>query len=298
MAPFSDRLAEAVCRTATVLCVGIDPRYESLPRSIRDRFPVESLEAVAHAYGAFASRILELVAGRVAVVKPQMAFFEACGPAGLTVLQDLLRQARSLGLLTILDGKRGDIASTATAYADAALGGVTIAGRTFPVWDADALTINPYLGADAVEPFLVSARRAGRGTFVLVRTSNPGSGVFQELDCHGRPLYRHVAEAVANWSAAQPGASGLGDVGLVVGATHPAELAELRQACPNVWFLVPGYGAQGGGAAEALLARRPDGLGALVNSSRGVTFPFDPEEPEWEKAIRLALNRGIADLPT
>src|SRR5262249_43348105 len=151
-----------------------------------------------------------------------------------------------LDLLTILDAKRNDIASTATAYADAAFGGTVFDGRTFPVWEADALTVNPYLGRDAVEPFLRSARRAAAGGFVLVRTSNAGAGQFQDLDCGGRPLYQHVAAAVAAWSRENLGACGLGDVGAVVGATYPAELASLRKLAPEVIFLVPGFGAQGG----------------------------------------------------
>src|SRR5207244_2536109 len=157
--------------------------------------------------------------------------------------------------------KRNDTASTATAYADAAFAGIRLGSETLPVWDADALTINPYLGRDAVEPFLENARASGRGVFVLVRTSNPGAGLFQDLVCDGKPVYRHVADAVANWNASTIGACGLGDVGAVVGATHPRELAELRGVMPDVWFLVPGYGAQGGTAADVKAAYRQDGLG-------------------------------------
>ena len=143
-----------------------------------------------------------------------------------------MRRAKELGLVTILDSKRGDIASTASAYAEAA----------FSVWDADALTVNPYLGRDAVEPFIHAARQAQRGLFVLVRNSNPGSGLFQNLICDGRPLYQHVAAAVGEWNRENLGQCGLGDVGAVVGATHPSELRLLREMLPEVWFLVPGFG--------------------------------------------------------
>jgi orotidine-5'-phosphate decarboxylase len=214
----------------------------------------------------------------------------------MTALQLVLQWAKAHNLVTVLDAKRGDIASTATAYADAAFGGCTIEGQTFTVWDADSLTINPYLGRDAVEPFLSAAKKAERGVFVLVRTSNPGAGLFQDLVCDGRPLYRHVADEVVKWNASTLGTCGLGDVGAVVGATHPRELAELRAAMPDVWLLVPGYGAQGGTAADVKAAYRADGLGAIVNSSRGVTFPFHPDDPDWESKVVEAAKRAATEL--
>ena len=204
--------------------------------------------------------------------------------------------AKELGLITILDNKRGDIASTAEAYADAALAGTSFDGKRHPVWAADALTINPYLGRDAVEPFLASARRCDGGVFVLVRTSNKGAKQFQDLASGGKPVYQHVAEAVAAWSAENLGACGLGDVGAVVGATHPAELGLVRQWIPQVPFLVPGYGSQGGSAADTAAAFRADGAGAIINSSRGIIASFKPEEPKWEDAIERATRAAIQDL--
>jgi orotidine-5'-phosphate decarboxylase len=294
--PFADRLAEAVRRAGTPLCVGLDPRWESLPKVVRDQFAPDSLDAVAAAFEAFCLRVLDLVAGHVGVVKPQSAFFEACGPAGLKALQIVIQRANEMGLMVILDSKRGDIATTAAAYADAAFGGVAVAGRRHPVWAADAITVNPYLGRDAVEPFISSARQVGGGVFVLVRTSNPGAGQFQDLDCGGVKLYWRVATAVAEWNAEGLGTCGLGDVGAVVGATHPRELAELRAALPNVWFLVPGFGAQGGSANDVAGAFRADGLGAIVNSSRGVTFPFHPDDADWEAAVATATQRAAHEL--
>jgi len=293
MPPFSDRLAEAV-RAKGPLCVGIDPRWESLPKTLRDSFPFP--RRPAWALEAFATRVLELVRPFAGVVKPQAAFFELAGPDGMVAMHIVLSRAKEMGFVTILDAKRGDIASTATAYADAAFGGCVIDGETFPVWDADALTINPYLGRDAVEPFLSAAKKADRGVFVLVRTSNPGAGLFQDLVCDGKPVYRHVADEVGRWNASTLGACGLGDVGAVVGATHPRELVELRTAMPDVWLLVPGYGAQGGTAADVKAAYRADGLGAIVNSSRGVTFPFHPDDPDWEAKIVNAARKAQAEL--
>src|SRR5262245_15013078 len=190
MTAYFDRLAAAVRAKKTALCVGLDPRFESLPRTLRDLHG----DDVAGAYEDFCLRVLDIVAPIVPVVKPQSAFFEACGPAGMLALEHVLRRAKDLGLVTILDAKRGDIASTAAAYADAA----------FRALGADAVTINPYLGRDAVEPFLTTARELSRGVFVLVRTSNPGAGQFQDLVCDARPLYRHVGEAVAAWNRESP----------------------------------------------------------------------------------------------
>lgn len=279
---FADRLADALRTKATPLCVGLDPRWESLPKSIRERYPDDP----AGAFEVFSLRVLDLVADLVPVVKPQMAFFEACGPQGLVALQKILKSARERGLVTILDSKRNDIASTATAYAEA----------TFSTWGADSLTVNPYLGRDAVQPFLDSARRSEGGLFILVRTSNPGSGLFQNLICDGRPLYEHVGQRVSEWNAESLGACGLGDVGAVVGATHPRELIRLRELFPQVWFLVPGFGAQGGTAQDVLPALRGDGLGAIINSSRGVTFPFHPDDPNWEATVLDATKQAIAAL--
>lgn len=294
--PFSDRLADALGTKGTPLCVGLDPRWESLPRAIGNQHDPTRLDSVAAAYMTFCFRVLELVGSKVAVIKPQSAFFEACGPAGMVVLQEVIQFAKELGLIVILDSKRGDIASTAVAYADAAFAGTPIHGNTLPVWNADAITVNPYLGQDAVEPFISVAGASGRGVFILVRTSNPGAGQFQNLECDGRKLYQHVAAAVNEWNRPTIGGCGLGDIGAVVGATNPTELASLRQEMPDVWFLVPGYGAQGGSAKDVAAAYRPDGLGAIVNSSRGITFPFHPDDPNWEQAIIAANEKAVTEL--
>jgi orotidine-5'-phosphate decarboxylase len=305
MTHFADRLVSAIRSKGNPVCVGLDPRWESLPAEVRKRHGCATRAAVAGAFEEFCNRVLDIVAPLVPVVKPQSAFFEACGPEGLAVLQRLLHKARQQGLVTILDSKRNDIASTATAYADAALAGTRITEggqeRLLPVWKADALTVNPYLGRDAIEPFLDSARRASAGVFVLVRTSNPGAGLFQDLvvsseELPGRPLYQHVGAAVATWARENLGSCGLGDVGAVIGATYPAELATLRRLMPEVIFLVPGFGAQGGTAADTAAAFRADGLGAVVNSSRGILFPYKPEAAGWEARIEEATHKTIAEL--
>ncbi len=248
-----------------------------------------TLDTRAGAFAEFCLRVLEIVAPLAPAVKPQSAFFEACGPAGMSALQAVLRRARELDLVTILDSKRNDIASTGLAYADAVFG-------KDAVWPADAMTVNPYLGRDAVEPFLASARRSGGGIFVLVRTSNPGAGLFQDLDCGGKPLYERVGGAVGAWNSENLGATGLGDVGAVVGATHPDELARVRKLLPKSVFLIPGFGAQGGSARDTSAGFLPDGTGAIVNSSRGITASFGPEEKDWESAVEAATRAAIATL--
>lgn len=282
---FADRLALAVTQRKTPLCVGLDPRWDRLPESIRGRYG-DTRAGRARAYEEFCFRALDIVAPLVGVVKPQSAFFEALGADGMAALFHVVEQARRLGLIVIVDAKRNDIASTAEAYAEA----------VFDWLQADAVTVNPYLGRDSIEPFLAVARRSGRGLFVLVRTSNPGAGQFQDLSCEGEPLHVRVAQAVEAWSAECRGHWGLGDVGAVIGATSPKELARLRQILPSAWILVPGFGAQGGTAADVAGAFRPDGLGAVVNSSRAILFPFDPAASDWEARVEQAARQTIEAL--
>ena len=290
MKPFPERLVTAV-RASGPLCVGLDPRIESFPVSLRPA-PGSGLTGLGAAFAAFGKRVLELARPYAGVCKPQSAFYELAGPPGLTALRETLRHAEALSYVTILDGKRGDIATTADAYAQAAFG--ESAGVT--VWGADSLTVNPYLGADAVSPFVERAIRHNRGLFILVRTSNPGAGLFQDLDCGGRKVYEVVADAVAGWNTPTVTSCGYGSIGAVAGATHPRELAAIRERLPGVWLLVPGYGAQGATAADIRVAFDPAGLGAVVNSSRGVTFPFRPGDAEWEAKIVEACKRAQQEL--
>jgi orotidine-5'-phosphate decarboxylase len=250
MPAFHARLADAVRRTGSPLCVGIDPWPDRLPGT-------GSLPARAW---QFSQAVVEACHDRVAAVKPQFAFFEAMGPEGMRVLADTCRIARQAGLLVVGDAKRGDIGSTAEAYAAATL----TPDAPFP---CDSLTVSPFLGPDTLEPFLATADRHGNGIFVLLRTSNPGSAAFQEP----------VVDALARWlttaGATRAGPEGLSNVGAVVGATHGRVLADMRAALPHAWLLVPGYGAQGASAADTRAAARADGLGALIVSARGATFP-------------------------
>lgn len=297
MTHFADRLAAAVQRRGTPVLVGLDPRWEQLPQAVREgRDPADRGQQAA-AYLDFCWGLIDVVAPLVAAVKPQAAFFEELGPPGMIVLAEVIRYARSKELLVILDGKRNDIGSTATAYAHGYLG-----TDENSAWAADALTVSPYLGDDSLSPFVDIARERGCGIFALVKTSNPGGKTFQDLLVDGRPLYRHVGDLVEKLAANESGECGYGSVGAVVGATYPAQLAELRAAMPHTWFLVPGYGAQGGGAADVAAAFDERGLGAIVNNSRGIIFAHAAKqyaqfgEERWQDAVAAATREMIEQL--
>jgi orotidine-5'-phosphate decarboxylase len=293
---FADRLAAAVRRVKSPVLVGLDPRPESLPPGIVQG---DGPAALALAYTTFCRGVIDVVAPLVAAVKPQAAFFEQLGPHGSTALWEVMHYAASKGLLVILDGKRNDIGSTAQGYAEAYLG----PGDASP-WGGDALTVSPYLGDDSLTPFVDVAKERGAGIFVLVKTSNPGGKRFQDLMADGVPLYQHVAEHVELLAAQTCGTSApYGLVGAVVGATYPAQLAELRTVMPRSWFLIPGFGAQGGTARDCAAAFDAQGLGAIVNNSRGIIFAHSRKEyagrfppRRWQEAVEAATREMIDQL--
>lgn len=294
---FAERLAGAMRRVGNAVLVGIDPRAEMLPEGLRPA-PGASSAEVAQAFAHFGRGLIDVVAALVPAVKVQMAFFEQLGPAGMEALDDITRAAHAAGLIVIVDGKRNDIGSTAEAYAEAYLGA---SGADSP-WEADALTINPYLGRDGIDPFTTLAARHDKGVFALVRTSNPSAGDFQDLVAEGKPVYRHVAERLGDWARPHVDKSGYSLLGAVVGATYPAQLAELREALPHVLFLVPGYGSQGGTAKDVAPAFDENGLGAIVNNSRGLAFAYTNAAVrsraggDWQRAVELATRDMIDDL--
>ncbi|MBX9789245.1 MAG: orotidine-5'-phosphate decarboxylase [Pirellulales bacterium] len=295
--PFSRRLHEAVRRCRNPVVVGLDPRIEQIPVPLRPTG--SSLAARADACKQFCCGVIDAVAALVPAVKPQVAFFEALGTPGIQSLIDVISHARSAGLLVIADAKRGDIGSTAEAYADAWLGASAATG-----YGGDALTINPYLGNDSLEPFVTVARERGAGLFVLVKTSNPGGGQFQDLAVQGNEtVYRHVATFVEHLAVHSRGDNQYGDIGAVVGATYAAQLTELRVAMPHAWLLVPGYGSQGAGAREVAGGFDGQGLGAVINNSRGLIYAHAREPfasrygaSQWQSAVRAATEEMIAEL--
>jgi orotidine-5'-phosphate decarboxylase len=291
-------LADAVRRVGNPLVVGLDPRFAQLPAPLRDSGDADDLAHQARCYATFCREIIDVVADRVPAVKPQAAFFEALGPAGMVALGEVIDHASGAGLLVVLDGKRNDIGSTAAGYADAWLG-----RNGASSWGADALTISPYLGDDSLTPFVDAAVARDAGLFVLVKTSNPGGGTFQDLVADGQPLYRHVAALVEQMSSDNAADFQYGPVGAVVGATYPAQLDELRAAMPHTWFLVPGFGSQGGTAADVAGAFDENGLGAIVNSSRGIIFAHSREpyaqrfgDTHWQEAVAAATTDAIDQL--
>lgn len=290
---YADRLEEAVRRCGNPCLVGLDPHLALLPEEYSPAHDPEAPRAErARAVGDFLCSVVELVAGRVPAVKPQSAFFEELGADGALAWERVVRAARAAGLLVIGDVKRGDIGSTAAAYARAFLEGDAGDGGASR---CDAVTVNPLLGSDSVRPFLDACARADAGIYVLVRTSNPSSAEFQATG--DPPLCDRIADAVVAWGRELLGASGSSSVGAVVGATHAAELARLRERMPATPFLLPGYGAQGAGAEDVVAGFTPDGGGALVNSSRGVLFAYR-ERPgtHWKDAALAAVDRMATEI--
>lgn len=297
---WADRLDAATESVGNPCLLGLDPHLELLPAEFEVARDVRApRKARARALSEFCHELLDLAVGRVAAVKPQSAFFEVFGADGWRAWEEVVREAHERGLLVIGDVKRGDIASTAGAYATALLEGTSEADRGAT---CDAVTLNPYLGTDSLQPFLEVCERTGKGVYLLVHTSNPSSREFQH---HGQPpLWRAVANAVERWGRHLRGTCGYSAVGAVVGATHAAELAEFRAALPHAPLLLPGYGAQGAKGRELTSAfpdPRAPWRGGLVNSSRGIAFAYrEPrfEGVPWKEAALRALEEMIDDLRT
>ncbi len=292
---FADALLAAIDKKQTPLIVGIDPVYEQLPPAIRNHREMndaEDLEASVDAILEFCNRLLKIIAPHVPAVKINSAFFERYYGYGIEAFAAVVQEAAAHGLLVINDAKRADIGNSSERYALAAFSDPDFTSLDGTV-GADAVTVNPYMGRDSVAPFIEIAKEQAKGVFVLVRTSNPGAAEIQDVLLQdGTPLYQHVGKLVAGWGADMIGARGYSAVGAVVGATNPEQLSALRQMLPQTLFLVPGFGAQGGSAKDIAGAFKPDGTGAIINSSRGIIYAH--KEPQyaqmpWEKAIEAAV---------
>jgi orotidine-5'-phosphate decarboxylase len=290
MSAYADRLIEAVRRKDTPLCVGLDPFTDRIPALFGDAR--EDTSAVLK----FGASIIEIAQHHAAVLKPQLGLFEQFGEMGYATARLLTEQARAAGMIVLLDAKRGDIGTTAEGYARATLG-------PKPGFDADCVTVNPYMGLDTLEPFLSVAERTGKGVAVLVRTSNPGAGDVQDLQVGGAPVWRRVGEMLSGATQRLKGASGWSGLMAVSGATYPEEARALREAMPDALFLVPGYGAQGASAADAVagFVTKAKGLeGGIVSSSRAVLYPQEAQAAknmsEWRAAIGDAMAAAAAEL--
>ncbi len=290
MISFAQRLFAAAAQKRSSVCVGIDPRLASLPGTMRNVARGDAA-AQAAAFEEFSVGVLDAVAPTAVAVKPQAAFFERLRAPGFAAYERVCRAARDRGLLVVADVKRGDIGTTAEAYAEAFLGGDEFAPM------ADACTVNAYLGSDGVRPFVQQALRHQGGLFVLVKTSNKSSSEFQDIDCSGAPAYERMAQLVNSWNTPAD-TTGYGSVGAVVGATWPDHLRRLRQLLPASVLLLPGYGAQGAGAADVVPGFDATGRGALVTASRSVTFPWgDGTAPsDWRGMVAEAAEKMRAEI--
>lgn len=297
-----DRLLERIKALENPTVAGLDPKLDYIPGFIREaafRRHGNTLEGAAQALLAFNKGLIDALYDIVPAVKPQCAYYEMYGWQGMRALKETIAYAKSRGMYVITDGKRNDIGSTMEAYAAAHLGEVKVNGCTAAPFDGDALTVNGYLGSDGIKPLLSICEAYDKGIFVLVKTSNPSSGELQDLRIDGRPVYEIMGEMCRKWGESLPGKYGYTGVGAVVGATYPHQLSELRSRFPQLFFLIPGYGAQGGGAQDIAGAFDENGMGGIVNSSRALMCAYQKEncdERDFAGACRREALRMKADL--
>ncbi len=306
---FADRLLDKIKQLDNPTVMGLDPMLDYIPPSLlaeQDKHERDPKKRAGLAIIAYNRALIDHVADIVPAVKPQLAYYEQYGIPGLEAFRDTCDYARSKGMLVIVDGKRNDIGTTASAYARAYLGETVFPeGNTFPAYHADALTINPYLGSDGIEPFLKECRDHGKGVFILVRTSNPSAGDLQDLRLEdGRTVCEAVADQVDHWGASLVGQTGYSAAGAVVGATYPQQAKALRQRMPKTLILVPGYGAQGATAEDCADSFDKNGQGAIVNASRSLMLAYKKHQMPHESfaeacrqeaiLMRDALNEALA----
>ena len=299
-----DRLIEKIKKTHAPIVVGLDPMLDYIPEHVQKKAFQEfgeSLEGAAEAVWQFNKEIIDHTFDLIPAVKPQIAMYEQFGVPGILAFHKTIEYCHGKGLIVIGDVKRGDIGSTSAAYAAGHIGTVAVGGKTYRPFDEDFITVNPYLGTDGIKPFVDVCRKEKKGLFILVKTSNPSSGEFQDRLVDGRPLYEHVGEKVAQWGAECMGES-YSSIGAVVGATSPEMGKILRKAMPKSYILVPGYGAQGGKGADLVHFFNEDGLGAIVNSSRGIIAAYKQEAygkfgaEHFGEASRAAVEDMVKDI--
>ena len=300
-----DKLIAKIQKTGAPIVVGLDPMLNYIPEHIRKKAFAEygeTLEGAAEAIWQFNKEIVDKTYDLIPAVKPQIAMYEQFGIEGLKAYKKTIDYCKSKDLVIIGDIKRGDIGSTSAAYAVGHLGKVQVGSKCYVPFDEDFATVNPYLGSDGVKPFIEVCKEENKGLFILVKTSNPSSGEFQDQLVNGRPLYELVGEKVAQWGEEHVGQSGYSYIGAVVGATYPEMGATLRKLMPKTFILVPGYGAQGGKGKDLVNFFNEDGLGAIVNSSRGIIAAYKQEKyakfgaENFGDASRAAVEDMVADI--
>ncbi len=292
---FADRLIDAVRTKGNPCVIGLDPRIDLMPDFIKSGRGEPRRDVVRSIISDFHDLVIEAVADLVPLVKPQLAFFEQYGSAGIEAFEHTVAQARQRGLLVIADGKRNDISSTAEAYASAFLGEADVLGQMQKAFDADSTTVTPYLGCDSLEPFVDACVKHSKGMFVVLKTSNPGSRDFQDqiVASTGRPLYESIAGMIRELGGQLIGDSGYSSIGAVIGATFPEEGRRLRALMPRALILVPGYGTQGGSAESAAACFNDDGLGAVVSSSRGITYKFPTPDLPCHAFVQIVRENAL-----
>ena len=300
-----NKLINKIQKTKAPIVVGLDPMLSYVPEHIQKKAFAEygeTLEGAAEAIWQFNKEIVDKTYDLIPAVKPQIAMYEQFGIEGLKAYKKTVDYCKSKDLVVIGDIKRGDIGSTSAAYAVGHLGKVQVGSKTYAGFDEDFATVNPYLGSDGVKPFIDVCKQENKGLFILVKTSNPSSGGFQDQKIDGKPLYELVGEKVAQWGEEHMGESGYSYVGAVVGATYPEQGEILRKVMPKSFILVPGYGAQGGKGKDLVHFFNEDGLGAIVNSSRGIIAAYKQEAyakfgaENFGDASRAAVEAMIADI--
>ena len=289
-----DNLIEKIKETGNPTVMGLDPRYDMIPEVVRNKYS-NDLEGISKAILEYNKELIDNTYDIIPAIKPQLAFYEMFGIEGMKAFKETCRYAKGKGMLVIADAKRGDIGSTAKGYSNAYLGQTPIGGENISVFNnIDFLTVNPYLGVDSITPFVEDCIKYGKGIFVLVKTSNPSSGELQDLKLeNGKTVYEHVAGLVEEWGEELRGKYGYSSVAAVVGATYPEQLKEIREKAPHTYFLIPGYGAQGGKAEDIALGFDRNGLGGIVNASRSLMCAYKSDkwkdkytEAEYGKATR------------
>lgn len=289
-----DKLIEKIVEMQNPTVAGLDPKLDYVPQFIKDecfeKYGV-TLKGAAEALLMFNKALIDELCDIVPAIKPQAAYYEMYGPEGVKALADTIAYAKSKGMYVITDGKRNDIGTTMEAYATAHLGETKVNDDMLIPFGADALTVNGYLGSDGIKPLLNVCKEKDKGIFVLVKTSNPSSGELQDLKLeNGETVYEHMGIMCESWGESLKGQYGYSGVGAVVGATYPEMLKELRAKMPHTFFLVPGYGAQGGGAEDVKFAFDKNGIGAIVNSSRGIMCAWQKQEGKTEKDFAEAAK--------
>ena len=294
-----DRLISRIIATQNPTALGLDPKLDYIPAYIKEESFMKhgkTLEGAADALLRFSKTLIDSVCDIIPAVKPQAAYYEMYGWQGVRALAETTFYAQSKGMYVIVDGKRGDIGSTMEAYADGWLGVTEVDGTVFTAFGGDALTVNGYLGSDCIQPLIQVCKSRDKGIFVLAKTSNPSSGELQDIKAGGKTVYEIMASLCDQWGEELPGKHGYNGVGVVVGATYPEQLADLRRRFPRLFFLVPGYGAQGGGGESVAGAFDKNGIGAIVNASRSLMCAWkkapylSPAEATRAEAIRMKTD--------